>query len=166
MPVAVYHHYKANILNIRHRKQHSGKVCRQQAIVRGPSKRSTAIIFLVNCRTQCDPQHPADGRKSWSDKRVTDELYCLQGNSWAGGTSDCCARVPEPFGSFQLWKERIERLEEKYKWTIKVKIYHKIELLMDQWMSTPFFYWAGIVAYISFFWQLFAILPEWHLKQC
>ena len=56
--------------------------------------------------------------------------------------ADCFSRVPEPFGSFQLWKERIERLEEKYKWTIKVKIYHKIELLMDQWMSTPFFYWA------------------------
>ena len=53
VPVAVYHHYKANILNIRHRKQHSEKTCRQQAIVRGPSKRSTAIIFLVNCRTQC-----------------------------------------------------------------------------------------------------------------
>ena len=29
----------------RHRKQHSGEPCRQQAIVRGPSKHSTAIIF-------------------------------------------------------------------------------------------------------------------------
>ena len=59
---------------------------------------------------------------------------------------DWNSRVPEPFGSFQLWKERIERLEEKCKWTIKVKIYHKIELLMDQWMSTPFFYWADNIA--------------------
>ena len=46
--------------------------------------------------------------------------------------ADCFSRVPEPFGSFQLWKERIERLEEKYKWTIKVKIYHKIELLIPE----------------------------------
>ena len=29
----------------RHRKQHSGEPCRQQAIVRGTSKHSTAIIF-------------------------------------------------------------------------------------------------------------------------
>ena len=78
----------------RHRKQHSGEPCRQQAIVRGPSKHSTAIIFPKNCRTQCDPQHPADGRKACSGKRGTDELYCLQGNSRAGGVSDWCARVP------------------------------------------------------------------------
>ena len=78
----------------RHRKQHSGEPCRQQAIVRGPSKHSTAIIFPKNCRTKCDPQHPADGRKACSDKRETDELYCLQGNSRAGGVSDWCARVP------------------------------------------------------------------------
>ena len=78
----------------RHRKQHSGEPCRQQAIVRGTSKRSTAIIFFQNCRTQYDPQHPADGRKACSGERGTDELYCLQGNSRAGGVSDWCARVP------------------------------------------------------------------------
>ena len=78
----------------RHRKQHSGEPCRQQAIVRGPSKQSTAIIFPKNCRTQCDPQHPADDRKACSDKRGTDELYCLQGNSRAGGVSESlCKRA-------------------------------------------------------------------------
>ena len=61
----------------RHRKQHSGEPCRQQAIVRGTFKHSTAIIFPKNCRTQCDPQHPADGRKACSGERGTDELYCL-----------------------------------------------------------------------------------------
>ena len=60
----------------RHRKQHSGEPRRQQAIVRGPSKHSTAIIFPKKCRTKCDPQHPADGRKACSGKRGTDELYC------------------------------------------------------------------------------------------
>ena len=78
----------------RHRKQHSGEPCRRQAIVRGTSKRSTAIIFFQNCRTKCDPQHPADGRKACSDKRGTDELYCLQGNSRAGGVSESlCKRA-------------------------------------------------------------------------
>ena len=57
----------------RHRKQHSVNPCRMQAIVRGTSKRSTAIIFLQICRTQCDPQHPADGRMDWNGKRGTDE---------------------------------------------------------------------------------------------
>ena len=46
--------------------------------MRGPSKRSTAIIFFQNCRTQCDPQHPADDIKACSGKRGTDELYCLK----------------------------------------------------------------------------------------
>ena len=57
----------------RHRKQHSANPCRMQAIVRGTSKRSTAIKFLQNCRTQCDPQHPADGRKDWNSKRCSNE---------------------------------------------------------------------------------------------
>ena len=69
--------YKARTMVLskknRHRKQHSVNPCRMQAIVRGTSKRSTAIIFLQNCRTQCDPQHPADGRKDWNGERGTDE---------------------------------------------------------------------------------------------
>ena len=131
---------KGNPVKKRHRKQHSGEPCRQQAIVRGPSKRSTAIIFFQNCRTQCDPQHPADDRKACSGERGTDELYCLQGNSRAGGVSESlckrasgnlfahtasaaklgccqwCARVPEFFVIFSK-KNKIERLQKECKKT-------------------------------------------------
>jgi hypothetical protein len=107
---------KGNPAKKRHRKQHSGEPCRQQAIVRGPSKRSTAIIFFQNCRTQCDPQHPADDRKACSGERGTDELYCLQGNSRAGGVSAWCARVPEFFVLFSK-KNKIERLQKECKKT-------------------------------------------------
>ena len=113
----------------RHRKQHSGELCRQQAIVRGTSKHSTAIIFFKNCRTKCDPQHPADDRKACSDKRVTDELYCLQGNSRAGGVSDWCARVPSSLVLSVIQKVqdittiRKNRKQIKGKFAVKLNLY-------------------------------------------
>ena len=64
-----------------------------------------------------DPQHPADGRKACSGKRGTDELYCLQGNSRAGGVSDWCARVPSSLLLSVAQKVGIESLQEEYKTT-------------------------------------------------
>ena len=57
-------------------QNHNGNPCCLAAIVWGTSKRSTAIIFLKNCRTQCDPQHPTNSRKDWSGKFVTAEGCC------------------------------------------------------------------------------------------
>ena len=56
------------VMSKKHRqcKNHNGNPCCLAAIVWGTSKRSTAIIFLKNCRTQCDPQHPTNSRKDWS----------------------------------------------------------------------------------------------------
>ena len=111
----------------RHRKQHSVNPCRMQAIVRGPFKRSAAIIFLQNCRTQCVPQHPAYGRKDWNGKRGTDEWYCLY-NSRTRGASDCCARVPGVFGAFCATKstqrKTTERIQDN---SLKVENYQQTQ---------------------------------------
>ena len=53
------------VISKKHRQcqNHNGNPCCLEAIVRGTSKRSTAIIFFKNCRMQCDPQHSPNSRK-------------------------------------------------------------------------------------------------------
>ena len=56
------------VISKKHRQcqNHNGNPCCLAAIVWGTSKRSTAIIFFKNCRTQCNSQHPTNSRKVWS----------------------------------------------------------------------------------------------------
>mgnify|MGYP003289527291 CR=1 FL=1 len=123
----------------RHRKQHSGEPCRQQAIVRGPSKRSTAIIFFQNCRTQCDPQHPTNSRKDWSGKFVTAEGCCKATREQKEQTTDFVSAGR--FWCFLSGKKHVKK-DLRFNVSERLRLRTAVEYDSNATMSTLIFYWA------------------------